>query len=274
MIEKLLRTHPLVEPIEANEPCKLKTFSFNQSFVYSSIRNYYIEYQFPVNLVVNHSTGHINEGNEAMKIASKRFDSNSDIIFSHLSTYPCVFNDATFKTWWRSLLIFKVYSRMSGTSSPEQIGLAVLPFRNLLQANCLHLEEDLVVIDRTDMNPNQKLSNKAVEKFSIGQLHLMLELHSERDDFKAELDRLQLIEEMKPKKPRVTKAKRKKKSTANARNLSLTTKGFLSHDSAIDLADGLVLEIYLSIVEGRNISSASNQSKGDLGVVTMSSFDV
>ena len=229
------------------------------SFSCSSIRNYYIEYQFPVNLVVNHSTGHINEGNEAIKIASKRFDSNSDIIFSHLSTYPCVFNDGTFKTWWRSLLIFKIYSRMPGASNPEQIGLAVLPFRNLLQADCLHLEENLTVIDRMDINSNQKLSNKAAEKFSIGQLHLMLELHSEREDFKSELDRLQVIEEMKPKKARVTKAKRTKKSIVNARHSPSTTKGFFSNDSAIDLADGLVLQIYLSIVEGRNILPASNQ---------------
>ena len=99
------------------------------------------------------------------------------------------------------------------------------------------------------------------EKFSIGRLHLMLELHSDREDFKTELDRIQSIEQMKPKKPRVTKAKRKKKSTDKAHNAPSMTKGLLSNESAIDLADGLVLQIYLSIIEGRNILSASNQSK-------------
>ena len=123
-------------------------------------RNYYVEYQFPV--IVNYSTDHENEGSEAIKIASKRFEPNSDITFSHLSTYPCAFNETNLKSWWRSILIFKIYSRMSGTSSPEQIGFAVLPFRNLLEADCLHLEEDLNVIDRNEINPNQRLSNKMV----------------------------------------------------------------------------------------------------------------
>lgn len=198
-----------------------------------------------------------------MKIASKRFEPNSDITFSHLSTHPCVFNETNLKSWWRSILIFKIYSRMSGTSSPEHIGFAVLPFRNVLEADCLHLEEDLNVIDRNEMNPNQRLSNKMAEKFSIGRLHLMLELHSDREDFKTELDRIQSIEQMKPKKPRVTKVKRKKKSTDNTRNALSTTKGLLSNESAIDLADGLVLQIYLSIIEGRNIPPTSNQSKGE-----------
>lgn len=200
----------------------------------------------------------MNEGSEAIKIASKRFELNNDITFSHLSTYPCAFNETSLKSWWRSFLIFKIYSRMSGTSNPEQIGFAVLPFRNLLEADCLHLEEDLNVIDRNEINLSQRLSNRLAEKFSIGRLHLMLELHSDREDFKIELDRLQTIEQMKPKKPRVTKAKRKKKSTSHTPSMS---KGLLSNESAIDLADGLVLQMYLSIIEGRNISPTLNQSK-------------
>ena len=252
MIENLHHIHHLVELIKANEHCKRKVFRlfYNTSRLPSSFRTYYIEYQFP--LIVNNYNGHTNEETEVMKITSKRFESNNDITFSHLSTYPCIINETNLKTWWRSLLIFKIYSRMSGTSSPEQIGFAVLPIRTLFQANYLHFEEDLNIIDRTEMN-----SNKVGKKYSIGQLHLMLELDSEKQDFKTELDRIQLLEQIRPKKQRVTKSKRSKKSKKSVMKTNShqsIPKGFAVHEPS----DGLVLQIYLSIVEARNIPQASN----------------
>ncbi|CAF0800277.1 unnamed protein product [Rotaria sp. Silwood1] len=226
--------------------------------------NYYIEYQFPV--IVNNRDGRINEVTEVMKIASKRFESNNDIIFSHLSTYPCLFNETTFKNWWRSLLIFKIYSRMSGTTNPEQIGFAVLPLRNIFKADYLHFEQDLNVIDRTQMNPNQKIPNKVAKKFCIGQLHIMLELDSDRQDFKTELDRIQLIEQMKPTNKQTIKSKRIKKSkksiiNSNNNNIQLP-KSFISNESSSssELTDGLVVQLYLSIVEARNIPQISNNN--------------
>jgi len=185
-----------------------------------------------------------------MKISSKRFELNNDIIFSHLSTYPCLFNETNLKTWWRSLLIFKIYSRMSGTTSPEQIGFAVLPLRNIFKSDYLHFEQDLNVIDRTQINTNQKLPNKVAKKFCIGQLHLMLELDSDQKDFKIELDRIQHIEQIKPKKQRITKSKK----------LISNPKSFLTSQSSVETNDGVVVQIYLSIVEARNILQISNNS--------------
>jgi hypothetical protein len=198
-----------------------------------------------------------------MKISSKRFELNNDIIFSHLSTYPCSFNETNLKTCWRSLLIFKIYSRMSGTTSPEQIGFAVLPFRNIFKADYLHLEQDLNVIDRTQLNNNQKIPNKIAKKFSIGQLHLMLELDSDQNDFKIELDRIQLIEQMKPKKQQISKSKRtktSKKLIINSNKNSQVSKSFLTSQSSTELTDGLVVQIYLSIVEARHLPQISNHS--------------
>lgn len=212
-------------------------------------------------MIVNNHNGHINEGTEVIKIASKHFELNNDITFSHLSTYPCLFNPTNLKTWWRSLLIFKIYSRISGNTSPEQIGFAVLPFRTIFQADYLHFEQDLNVIDRAEITPNEKLSNRLAKKCSIGQLHLMVELDSEKKDFKIELDRIQLIEQMKPKKPRVTRSKRSKKSKKSMNNSNTnrsSPKGFLTNESSIELTDGLVLQIYLSIVEARNLPQSSN----------------
>jgi len=185
-----------------------------------------------------------------MKISSKRFELNNDIIFSHLSTYPCLFNETNLKTWWRSLLIFKIYNRMSGTTSPEQIGFAVLPLRNIFKSDYLHFEQDLNVIDRTQINTNQKLPNKVAKKFCIGQLHLMLELDSDQKDFKIELDRIQHIEQIKPKKQRITKSKK----------LISNPKSFLTSQSSVETNDGVVVQIYLSIVEARNILQISNNS--------------
>ena len=194
-----------------------------------------------------------------MKIGSKSFESNNDIIFSHLSTYPCLFNETNLQIWSRSLLIFKIYSRMSGTTNPEQIGFAVLPLQNILKAPYLHFKDDLNVIDRTKFNNNQKISNKISKKFSIGQLHLMLELDSDEKDFKSELEQIQLIEQIKPKKPRVSKSKRIKKSKPliiNSTNNSTISKNFLNNQST----DELVVQIYLSITEARNIPPISNKS--------------
>ncbi len=200
------------------------------------------------------------EATEVMKIASKRFELNNDITFSHLSTYPCLFTEINFKTWWRSLLIFKIYSRMSGTTSPEQIGFAVLPLRNIFQADYLHFEQDLNVIDRTQINANQKIPNKVAKKFCIGQLHVMLELDSDEKDFKIELERTQLIEQTKPRKQRITKSNRRKKSKKlilNSDNDLQVPKSYLTNDQT----DGLVVQIYLSVVEARNILQIPNNSK-------------
>jgi hypothetical protein len=85
----------------------------------------------------------------------------------------------------------------------------------------------------------------------------MLELDSDQKDFKTELDRIQVIEQTKPNKQRISKTKRTKKSTNNSK----IPKSFLSNESSSDLTDGLVVQIYLSIVEARNIPQISNNSK-------------
>ena len=196
-----------------------------------------------------------------MKIASKRFESNNDIIFSHLSTYPCLFNQKILKNWWRSLLIFKVSSRMSGAKSPEQIGFAVLLLRNIFKTDYLHLEQNLNVIDRIQMTSNQKIPNKVAKKFCIGQLHLMFELDSDRNDFKTELDRIQLIEQTKPKVKRISKSKRVQKSKKPimnpASNLKLPN-SFIPNESSSELTNRFVVQVYLSVVEARNIPQISN----------------
>jgi len=198
-----------------------------------------------------------------MKIASKRFETNNDIIFSHLSTYPCLLNETILKNWWRSLLIFKIYNRMSGTTSPEQIGFAVLPLRNILKADSLHLEQNLNVIDRTQIN-QQKLPNKVAKKFCIGNLHVMLELDSDAKNFKLELDRIRLIEQNKPKKQRIGKVKKTKKSKQIIinpnKNLQIpkafSSEGFMANE---DLSDGFVVQIYLSIIQARNIPQSKQR---------------
>src|SRR4051794_6643366 len=113
MVKNFHHIHHLVEQIKVNELCKQKSnfIKNNSQILFYLIRTYYIEYQFPV--MINNHNG---EATEVMKITSKRFELNNDIIFSHLSTYPCLFNEINLKTWWRSLLIFKIYSRMSGTT--------------------------------------------------------------------------------------------------------------------------------------------------------------
>ncbi|CAM4925264.1 unnamed protein product [Rotaria socialis] len=240
--------------------------SFGRTNKSKRATTYFIEYQFPV--IANSRDGPKNEATQVMKIASKRFEANNDISFSHISTYPCLLNEPILKNWWRSLLIFKVYSRMSGSTAPEQIGFAVLPLRHILKADSLHLEQNLNVIDRTQMN-QQKIPNKISKKFSIGHLHVLIELDSDATNFKLELDRIRLIEQNKPKKQRTGKIKKFKKKSKqiiiNPNNdlqlpKAFSSEGFMAHESTSDLNDGFVVQVFLSISEARNILQISNNN--------------
>lgn len=158
---------------------------------------------------------------------------------------------------------------MSGPTAPEQIGFAVLPLRNILKADSLHLEQNLSVIDRAQMS-QQKLPNKVAKKFCIGNLQVMIELDSDAANFKLELDRIRLIEQMKPKKQRTGKGKKTKKSKQILvnpnKNLQLLPKafsseGFMTNASTSELDDGFVVQIYLSIIQARHIPQISKPSK-------------
>lgn len=214
------------------------------------VRAYHIEYQFPMS--APNPYGHAHDATQVVKISSKRFESNNDIVFSHLSTYPCSFDKSVFRNWWRSLLIFKIYSRMSGNSSPEQIGFAVLPLRNVFKANSLHFEQDLNVIDRTQMSSNQKVPNKVAKTCCIGQLHVMLELDSDQKEFKDELDRVQFNERTKTGKQRVSKSNRLTHADG------YTPRSFISDEPT---GDELVVQMYLSIAEARNLPQNTVGSK-------------
>ncbi|CAF1141894.1 unnamed protein product [Adineta ricciae] len=240
--------------------------SFGRTNKSKRATTYFIEYQFPV--IANSRDGQKNEATQVMKIASKRFESNNDIIFSHLSTYPCLFNETILKNWWRSLLIFKIFSRTSGSSSPEQIGFAVLPLRKVLKAESLHLEQNISVIDRTQIN-QQRLPSKVARKFCIGNLHVLLELDSDVTNFKIELDRLRLIEQMRPKKQASGKTKKGKKKSKQIvvnpnTNLQLpkafSSEGFMTNEPLSELDDGFVVQIYLSITEARHILQIPNNN--------------
>jgi hypothetical protein len=95
----------------------------------------------------------------------------------------------------------------------------------------------------------------------------MLELDSDATNFKLELDRLRLIEQMKPKKQRTGKIKQNKKKTKQItinpnNNLQLpkafSSEGFMANES--ELGDGFVVQIYLSIIQARNILQIPNNS--------------
>ncbi|CAF4413020.1 unnamed protein product, partial [Adineta steineri] len=99
-------------------------------------------------------------------------------------------------------------------------------------------------------------------------LHVMLELDSDVTNFKLELDRIRLIEQMKPKKQRTGKIKKSKKKSKQIiinpnNNLQLpkafTSEGFMANNATTtELEDGFVVQIYLSVIEARNILQIQN----------------
>lgn len=200
--------------------------------------HYSIEYQFPV--IIENVHNHITQGSEIVKITSKQIESDHKILFSHSSTYLCSISETSLPTWSNSFLIFKIYTQ---TNHLSQIGFARLSLKKIFASDCLHFEDDLDLFESIDDIDD--------DEFSIGRLHVMLEFNSDEKDFSSQLNRLQIMENFQTKKQNKIPSKQKKKSTTTK-----TTKHCLVSEST----NGLVVEIFFSVTEARNLQPFSKNS--------------
>uniref|UniRef100_A0A3Q3CPZ9 C2 domain containing 3 centriole elongation regulator n=1 Tax=Haplochromis burtoni TaxID=8153 RepID=A0A3Q3CPZ9_HAPBU len=92
---------------------------------------YFVEYSFPVTSN-RHDRSKASRDGEVTRVVSSKVTGRV-VNFHHLSVFPVNFSTATVEQWWRTDLIFKIYSRKSDQRKPVAIGKAIHPLRSLLQ---------------------------------------------------------------------------------------------------------------------------------------------
>lgn len=210
----------------------------------SSQITYFVEYQFPVLANSRDEVSNI-MATEVMRVASKRV-SSGDVYFTHRATFPVLFNGSSLESWWKSILIFKVYSRLPGMKAPALIGTVDVPLKQILKAESFKYEREARIIDRY----YAKLPQKKF-KGAIGKLYFSIDLTSDSVGFNEDFEKLKFIEAKNPKLVPIVVAKKPSSSlsTINTNNSSniiqhqVINETLKSHETQVQL--------YLDIQSGR-----------------------
>ncbi|CAI5693179.1 unnamed protein product [Oreochromis niloticus] len=134
---------------------------------------YFVEYSIPVTSN-RHDRSKASRDGEVTRVVSSKVTGRV-VNFHHLSVFPVNFSTATVEQWWRTDLIFKIYSRKSDQRKPVAIGKAIHPLRSLLQSKQL---------SQSVMLPVQREGNS--ETWEIGPLKVSLELGAHSKGFSSE----------------------------------------------------------------------------------------
>ena len=82
---------------------------------------YFVEYQFPVVSMNKDKYVPSTASTDITRVASKTVK-NGAVMFNHRSVFPIMFDGTIVNRWWKSALVFRVYSREAGQTSPTLIG--------------------------------------------------------------------------------------------------------------------------------------------------------
>ncbi|KAL8593869.1 hypothetical protein ACOMHN_018081 [Nucella lapillus] len=162
---------------------------------------YLIEYQFPVVATSRDKYSPNAMATEVMRVASKAV-SNGVISFNHRSVFPLMFDGAALEKWWKSALVFKVYSREAGQKSPVLLGSCGVSLKSILKSDDLHLTRDLEIRDlgrstssnTSARNASLNSSRSAAGAALLGSLKVSVELASDHKDFATSLARTRVAE--------------------------------------------------------------------------------
>uniref|UniRef100_A0A3Q4I3H6 C2 domain-containing protein 3-like n=1 Tax=Neolamprologus brichardi TaxID=32507 RepID=A0A3Q4I3H6_NEOBR len=140
---------------------------------------YFVEYSFPVTSN-RHDRSKASRDGEVTRVVSSKVTGRV-VNFHHLSVFPVNFSTATVEQWWRTDLIFKIYSRKSDQRKPVAIGKAIHPLRSLLQSE--QLSQSVVL-------PVQREGNS--ETWEFGPLKVSLELGAHSKGFSSEKSKIKV----------------------------------------------------------------------------------
>ncbi|ELU08216.1 hypothetical protein CAPTEDRAFT_197535 [Capitella teleta] len=219
-------------------------------------QTFFVEYQFPVVATSRDKYQPNAMATEVMRAASKKV-TNALVNFSHRSVFPVLFDEDAIHKWWRSILIFKVFSKGMSQKVPKLVGMCSVPLKSVLKSDALHLQRELEVRDRSQNIGKNKstldnsISSKQGSQWPlVGMLKINIELASDSRDFSTALAKTRLAEmtnhkivpipqrkaaeDRIPGKnfPRGLAATNDNKRDRCTRNLYLTCRMFWSEDSS------------------------------------------
>ncbi|KAK7097644.1 C2 domain-containing protein 3-like [Littorina saxatilis] len=162
---------------------------------------YLIEYQFPVVATSRDKYSPNAMATEVMRVVGKAVN-NGVVSFNHRSVFPLMFDGTALEKWWKSALIFKVFSREAGQKAPVLLGSCGVPLKSILKSDDLHLSRDLEIrelgrngsFNSTSRNASLNSSRSASGAPLLGVLKVSVELASDHKDFATSLARTRVAE--------------------------------------------------------------------------------
>lgn len=154
---------------------------------------YFIEYQFPVVATSRDKYSPNAMATEVMRVVSKNIK-NGVVKFSHRSVFPVMFDGSTVESWWKSALVFKLYSRLAGQKVPSLIGSCGVSLKAILKSESLYIGKDLEVRQSDKFGNTSLNGSKLGPDGLLGKLKVAIELASDNKDFPTQLARTKLAE--------------------------------------------------------------------------------
>ncbi|KAK3100781.1 hypothetical protein FSP39_025242 [Pinctada imbricata] len=154
---------------------------------------YFIEYQFPVVATSRDKHAPNAMATEVMRVASKNVK-DGVVTFNHRSVFPIMFDGSAVDKWWKSALVFKLYSRSAGQKVPTQIGSCGVPLKSILKSDLLQLDKTLEIRENM-VSVSANSSVRSIESEGLfGHLKVSLELGSDSRDFSSALAKTKMAE--------------------------------------------------------------------------------
>ncbi|XP_064607644.1 C2 domain-containing protein 3-like [Liolophura sinensis] len=151
---------------------------------------YFIEYQFPVVATSRDKHAPNAMATEVMRVASKTVKESS-VLFNHRSVFPIYFDGCVIEKWWKSALLFKVFSRTPGQKIPVQVGCCGVSLKSILKSESLSVNRSLEIRDGS-RSANKR--NSSWMDSCRGNLRVTVELASDSKDFSSVMARTKLAE--------------------------------------------------------------------------------
>jgi C2 domain-containing protein 3 len=226
-------------------------------------QSFFIEYQFPVtaNTRENEESNYHDSdefmATQIMRVnTSKRCNSmNTDenIVFENLAEYSVLFNSYSLETWWKSVILFKIYCRPSVVTTATQpflVGIARLDLKNVLKSRNFKLYKKIAIYDQLG-NENKR----------IGTLHTKIELWSNLKEFNYDLAKLRNFETKLNSKAKIFKKNKVLQSSNNKRIKNTSPSPIATKIDSNTIEEfSLPIQMFLTINEGRGFSSILKQT--------------
>ncbi|OWF51153.1 C2 domain-containing protein 3-like [Mizuhopecten yessoensis] len=153
---------------------------------------YFIEYQFPVVATSRDKYSPNAMATEVMRVASKNLK-DGVVSFNHRSVFPIMFDGSAVEKWWKSALIFKLFSRTAGQKVPTLVGSCGIPLKSILRSDNLQVGRELEIRESGRNSSINSSLRGSLDTF-YGSLKVSIELASDSKDFSSALARAKLAE--------------------------------------------------------------------------------